>query len=140
MSKKNVSILIISLVAVALLTVIYLMNRKINDSRQKIQELEKSLLNSNIDYLKMISTRDSLLKVNQFLSQYKALTVAMTYRDNVRQPLKYGIGQTVQLRRDSSKAVVSDIIVGGGKHEYYIKYKIVFPDNREEYIVPDMLY
>lgn len=140
MSKKTTYILIAALVAVLLLTVIYLMNRKINEGTQKIEQLEKKLLTSNIDFNKLVHTRDSLLRVNQFLSQYKALTLAMTYRDNVRQPLQYGIGQTVYLRRDSSKAVVSDIVVGGGKHEYYLKYKVVFRDKTEEYIVPDMLY
>jgi len=140
MSKKNIFLLVTALIAILLLVVIYFMNRKINESKQKIQQLEKVLLNSNIDSKNLLNARDSLIMINKFLSQYKVLTQAMTYRDNVRQPLKYSIGQSVYLRRDSSKAVVSDIVVGGGKHEYYIKYVVVFPDKTEESIVPDMLY
>ena len=54
--------------------------------------------------------------------------------------MKYNIGDKVYLKRDSSKVVVSDVVVGGGKHEYYIKYKVMFRNGQEEAVVPELIY
>jgi len=116
------------------------MNNKINDGDKKIAELEKTLYSSKKDYFQLLNTKDSLFEINAFLSKYRALTVAMTYRDNVRMPLKYNVGSEVILKRDSSKVIVTDIIVGGGKYEYYIKYKVMLRNGKEEEVVPELLY
>lgn len=140
MKNKLILILTFSIVIICLGFTIYLMNRKINASDKKIQDLEKTLFSSNKDYLQLLNSRDSLFEVNTFLSKYKALTVAMSYRDNVRLPLKYNVGNEVFLKRDSSKVLVTDIIVGGGKYEYYIKYKVMLRNGQEEDVIPELLY
>ena len=140
MNKKTIFIIVISVVVLALGSTIYLMARKMNNSNKKIKELENNLQTSGENYFKLMNSKDSLLHVNSFLAKYKALTVAMTYRDNVRLPLQYNIGDKVYLKRDSSKVIVSDIIVGGGKYEYYLKYKVMGSDGQEEEIVPELVY
>ena len=140
MNKKIILIVVLSLIFVLMVYIIYVMNRKMNDSNLKIEKLEKTLQSSNLDYSRLSNSKDSLLRVNEFLAKYKTLTIAMTYRDNVRLPMLFSIGDRVHLKRDSSAAVVSDIIVGGGKHEYYIKYKVLFRNGQEETVVPELVY
>ncbi len=139
-NKKLILILVISLTILGMGYIIYTMNQKLVKSSQKVQEMEQSLRTSDLRYYKITGSRDSLFKINMFLAKYRALTVAMTYRDSVRIPMNYKIGDAVRMKRDSSRVVISDIIVGGGKHEYYIKYKVMFKDGKEEEVVPELLY
>ncbi len=38
----------------------------------------------------------------------------------------------LHLKYDSSRVIISDIIVGGGNYEYYIKYKVLLKDGQEK--------
>jgi hypothetical protein len=140
MKKKVILILIFSIVILGMGYAIYRLNMDVEAKKQKITDLEKASKTSNAKYNKLMYTKDSLMLINAFLAKYRTLTVAMTYRDSVRMSLKYQIGDVVRLKRDSTRAIISDIIVGGGKYEYYIKYKVMLKNGQEENVAQEMLY
>lgn len=107
---------------------------------QTIDSLKNINVYANNLYSNTARSRDSCIYVNMQLSKYRALTDAMVYRDSIRKPLQYNIGDIVFLKRDSSRALVTDIVVGGGKFEHYIKYHIMFKDKSYEEIIPELLY
>jgi hypothetical protein len=84
--------------------------------------------------------KDSLSKELSRLAIYKSLTGAMVYRDEVLMELKHKVGDIVYLKRDSSQAVVSDIVIGGSKYEYYIHYRVILKDNSWEELIPELIY
>jgi hypothetical protein len=119
---------------------VFTLNHKVEEKTLKITELESASLTADSRYDQLMYTKDSLAFINILLSKYRVLTDAMKYRDSVRLQMNYTVGDVVYLKRDSSRAIISDIIVGGSKHEYYIKYKILFKDGVEEDILPELLY
>jgi len=140
MTKKKIMLwFILSLVIGGMGYAIYSLNNALEKKKQKITEMEKSSIYANANYYKLMFTKDSLIRVNAFLSKYRTLTLAMTYRDSVRAPLSHHIGDVVYLKFDSSRVIISDIIVGGGNYEYYIKYKILLKDGQEKEVVPEMI-
>jgi hypothetical protein len=140
MKKKVILILIFSIVIIGMGYVIYRLNRDVDEKKLKITILEKASKNVNERFNRLSLSMDSLKLINDFLARYRTLTVAMTYRDSVRSSLKYKIGDVVRLKRDSARVIISDIVVGGGKYEYYIKYKIMLKNGQEEEVAQEMLY
>lgn len=99
-------------------------------------ELKKeTLLRSNCGYLK-----DSLIKLTNDLSKFKTLTMAMVHRDEATKQLKYEVGDIVLLKNDSSRVVIEDVLIGGGKYNYYVKYRVLLKDNTTREIVPELIY
>lgn len=140
MKKTVVLIIIFVLVVAGMGYGIYKLNNKVKEKTLTITELETASLTANTRYNTLEYTKDSLAIINTLLSKYRALTDAMKYRDSVRLQMSYSVGDAVYIKRDSSRAIISDIIIGGSKHEYYVKYKILFKDGLEEEILPELLY
>lgn len=108
-------------------------NRLSSDASAKL--LEEQNLNSTCSH-----KRDSLIKENGQLSIYKSLTKAMIHRDEATGLLEYKVGDFVYMKRDSSKVIIEDIIIGGAKYEYYVKYKVLHKDNHTEEVKPELIY
>ncbi len=85
-------------------------------------------------------TRDSLFRANAELSKYKTLTQAMVHRDEITSQLKHNIGDLVYIKNDSAKVVIEDVLIGGGKYNYYVKYRVLLKDNTTREIVPELIY
>lgn len=109
-------------------------SKKVNEEKD-VQLLNEQKLNSTCTY-----KRDSLIQIVNELSTYRSLTQAMVNRDEATAPLKYKVGNIVYLKRDSAKVVVSDIVIGGSKYEYYVKYKVLHKDNVSEEVIPELIY
>ncbi len=140
MKKKVILIILFILVIAAMGYWVFSLNRKVEEKTKKISELESASLSADSRYNSLMYTKDSLALINILLSKYRVLTDAMKYRDSVRLGMQYSVGDEVMLKKDSSRAIVSDIVIGGSKHEYYIKYKILLKDGQEEIILPELLY
>ena len=140
MKKKTGLIIFICAIFIGLIAAVVIQNMNAREKSRKIIELQMQYNTESSRYRKLKVTRDSLMRINMYLAKYRALTEAMTYRDSIRLPMKYKVGDVVRLKRDSTRAVVSDIIVGGSGHEYYIKYKVLFKNNTTEEIIPELLY
>jgi hypothetical protein len=123
--------------AIAIFTMMFVAMR---DDKKALNAANEQLLKEKTVSTTCSATRDSLVRANADLSKYKALTMAMVSRDEATSPLKYKVGNFVYLKRDSSKVVISDIIIGGSKYEYYVKYKVLHKDNVSEEVIPELIY
>lgn len=104
--------------------------RKTNDALQK-----ELLLNSSCNH-----HVDSLKYINGELSKFKNLTMAMVHREEATKSLKYQVGDIVMLKSDSSRVVIEDLLIGGGKYNYFIKYRVLFRDDSRKEVTPEMIY
>lgn len=112
---------------------IYLTNQENKEASDKLSK--EQLLNSTCSF-----KRDSLSKEVERLSIYKSLTKAMVHRDEATSLLKYQVGDFVYLKRDSSHVLISDIIIGGAKYEYYVRYKVMYENKDTEEVAPELIY
>lgn len=135
---KKIILIIVILLGIA--GIIYLFYSSYSDKVDRISELEKAFNNENSQVRKLKATKDSLARVNFYLSRFRALTDAMWYRDSLRTPLKYKVGDKVILKRDSSRVVITDVIIGGSQHDFYVKYRVTGKDKQIEEIVPELIY
>lgn len=110
------------------------------DQNAKLELKNNLLLQEEADRSTCIYKRDSLIKEVLSLSAYKALTKSASHRDEASSLLKYDVGDIVRIKRDSAQVVISDILVGGSKYEYYIKYRVLHKDNTTEEVVPELIY
>ena len=140
--KFRTIFIIISFTLIILILALVIYNLSKSNSRKQnlIHELKIAIKNSNHKYQNSVSARDSLNRINAFLAKYRILTEAMTFRDSVTNPLKYKIGDVVRLKVDSSRAIINDIIIGGSKFSYYVKYKVLLKNRTEEEVIPEMIY
>jgi hypothetical protein len=83
---------------------------------------------------------DSLVYINGELSKFKSLTMAMVHREDATKDLKYQVGDIVYLKQDSSRVVIEDILIGGGKYNYFIKYRIIFKNDTSKEVTPEMVF
>ena len=137
--KKNLKWTVIFVFAFA--TIMYsgliwaLMDSKKTNQETSDKLLKEQSLNSTCSY-----KRDSLTKEVKELSIYKSLTKAMVHRDEATSLLKYKVGDFVYMKRDSSRVVISDIVIGGAKYEYYVRYKVLYKDKTTEEVAPELIY
>ncbi|HRH58815.1 MAG TPA: hypothetical protein PLS10_14280 [Chitinophagales bacterium] len=135
----NKTIITIGAIVVVAFTIFFLA-RSIKTKNRELTELKAKISEMEMLYSSATFKGDSLHALNIVLSKYKSLTYAMLYRDSIRKSLKYTIGDIVQLKSDSSKAVIQDILIGGGKYEHYMKYQVIRKDHTTELVSPELLY
>ena len=112
---------------------LYISNGELVQSRSLLQnEISK---NSTCNYL-----TDSLHRMNTSLSKFKTLTFAMIHRDESVKELKHQVGDIVTMKSDSVKGVIEDVIIGGGKYSYYIKYRVLFSDKTTREVIPELIF
>ncbi|HNW90724.1 MAG TPA: hypothetical protein PKN48_13770 [Bacteroidales bacterium] len=85
-------------------------------------------------------TVDSLRKIATHLNKYFALVEAAYTRDSSRIAIPHVIGDIVKLKIDGSNVVITDIVVGGGMFEYYLRYRVMHSDRQTEEISPEMIF
>jgi hypothetical protein len=104
------------------------------------KELKLSLYKEQKDKSSCIYTKDSLNQLVIHLSKYRTLTDAMVARDEAVKLLKHKTGDIVYLKRDSSKVVITDVVLGGGRYNYYVRFKVSSPSEKEIEISPELIY
>lgn len=112
----------------------------IKEDKKALHETNEKLLNEQSVSSTCSFTRDSLFKVNAELSKYKTLTQAMLHRDEATKQLKYKIGDVVYMKNDSSRVIIEDVLIGGGKYDYYVKFRVLFKDNTTKEVKPELIY
>lgn len=132
------SLLLFSLIGIFFVGYNY--NSVIEKERQEHSKTQTELDKERSGKTSCLATRDSLFRENARLSIYKSLSLAMVHRDEATSLLKYKVGDFVYMKRDSSKVVISDIIIGGAKYEYYVKYKVLYKDKSTEEVIPELIY
>ncbi len=96
----------------------YLDNK--NDERVKVQA---ALNEERISKNAYIHLTDSLKTINKSLSIYETLTLSIVY-----------------LKPDSIRGVVEDIVIGGGKYNFYVKYRVNISDSLKKEVIPELIY
>jgi hypothetical protein len=139
-SNWKMVVLIFSALIILVTGFVYLMISTARDNAERMQKQmglyrKESLENSVCSF-----KRDSLQREVNSLSIYRSLTKAMVHRDEATSLLKYKVGDFVYMKRDSVKVVISDIVIGGSKYEYYVRYKVLHKDKTEEEVIPELLY
>lgn len=132
--------ILITILVLILAGIIYLFYNAYANKVQCIKDLEARVNKEGTQLAKLKVTKDSLQRINFFLSRYRGLTDAMFYRDSLRIPLKYKIGDRVYLKRDSSKVTITDVVIGGSQYDFYVKYKVLFKDKSTEEVIPELIY
>ena len=136
MNKTIITIVVV----LALAVTIFFLAKNIKAKNAELAALQTKVSDIEKMYSSAAFKGDSLHALNIVLSKYKTLTYAMLYRDSIRRALRYSVGDIVQLKSDSSRAVIKDILIGGGKYEHYMKYQIVRKDNSTDLVSPELVY
>jgi hypothetical protein len=111
----------------------------IQEKEKRSEELANSLANmQNTLTLEKIHS-DSLSRAVNRLSEYEALTHSLVLRDESRVYLKQ-VGDPVFSKIDSSRAIVTDIVIGGSSYDYYVKYEITMHDGTTIQIDPSLVF
>ncbi len=112
----------------------------IQEDRKVLSDVNNKLLTEQSISSTCSTTRDSLFKINNDLSKFKTLTMAMVHRNDATEQLKHKVGDVVYMKNDSAKVVIEDVLIGGGKYNYYIKFKILYKDQSTKEVVPELIY
>lgn len=112
----------------------------ITSQGERIESQSADILQRQTDEGRCLYKKDSLMAEVRSLSKYKSLTKAMIHRDQATSLLQYQVGDIVRSKRDSSLVVISDIVIGGSKYSYYVKYRILKADNSSEDVIPELIY
>ena len=127
--RKKIWFIILGLILVLSIGIIYWQNRSISKeeaNRTKMEE-QLALLATEIKSLKqqnyiVTSKKDSLQNNLNYLWQYKPLVQASKFRDDVGANFNFHPGDCVRLKSDSSLVVLTDILIGGNRYNYFIKF------------------
>jgi hypothetical protein len=139
-SNWKIIVLIFSALTIIVTGFVYLMISNARDNAERMQKQNELYLKESLENSVCSFKRDSLQREVNSLSVYRSLTKAMVHRDEATSLLKYKVGDFVYMKRDSAKVVVSDIVIGGSKYEYYVRYKVLHKDKTEEEVIPELLY
>ena len=124
---------IIILTSIILITIciIFWQNKSIEEDEKGIKELKESikLLTIEIKSVKRKKfevevNRDSLQRNLDYLWQYKPLVQSTKFRDQIGSNFDFKPGDLVRLKTDSSAVLVTDILVGGNKYNYFVKFLV----------------
>lgn len=126
---------------IGLIGVLIYFNMTANQRHQKAMAEMQQKYQQEIARLTLANqTIDSLFKVTNHLEKYRGLVEAGYTRDSSRIVIPHKIGDVVKLKFDSSNVVITDIIVGGGQFEYYVRYRVMHSNRKEEEIAPEMVF
>ncbi len=127
--RKKIWFLILGGVIVLSLGIIYWQNESISKEEQNQKKLQEQLAQLAIEIKSLkkknyiVSTKkDSLQNNLNYLWQYKPLVQASKFRDDVGANFNYHPGDRVRLKSDSSVVVLTDILIGGNRYNYFIKF------------------
>lgn len=139
--KKNWAIY--SLIGFLILLVGWSFYYGISNSNKKEKEKEEVQRYLNVMTNKYNNSHhysDSLMIVHMRYNKYRHSSESQAYRDSVSRMMQYHAGDFVIRKLDSAKLLVTDIIIGGGKYDYYFRYAVMDSTGKESQIKPELLY
>lgn len=147
MSKKKYVYIVVAFVLLFVIaTIVAFKNNLEEKQRLMIQETNKK----DLEMAKMLMTEanksesyryknDSLATITRENIAYRELVRKMVARDMSGKSELPEVGSIVIFKNDSTRGVLSDIIIGGGKFDYYVKCRVVRKDGTTAEIKPEML-
>jgi len=119
---------------------LYLTHQENKEKELQLNQKNSELDNERAEKNSCVSLKDSLFRENARLSIYKTLTQAMVYRDDITKQLSHKVGDIVIVKNDSSRVTIEDIVIGGSKYNFYVKYKVKYKDNTSQELIPELIY
>lgn len=148
---KRKLIIVLALVFVLSILVIFLLIRLFGNQRveqeRKLDELTEQLeliktqnkellsLNKSLD-----KKGDSLKRNLDFLWPNRSLVYNARLRDKVAEGLELKPGDVAMMKADSSKVIITEIIVGGNQFTYYVHYLVRNQKGEAKEVSPFELY
>ncbi len=131
-SKRNKKwIILLTSIILITISIIYWQNKSIKEDEKGISELKENInqLNLQIKSIKRKKyeveiNRDSLQRNLDYLWQYKTLVQSTKFRDQISSNFNFEPGDRVRLKTDSSAVIVTDILVGGNRYNYFVKFVV----------------
>jgi len=111
-----------------------------NKKEAEKEEVQRQLNFMTNKYSSRNHYADSLMVVHMRYNKYRHSAESQAYRDSVSRMMKYHAGDFVIKKLDSAKLLVTDIIIGGGKYDYYFRYAVMDSSGKETQIKPELLY
>lgn len=109
--------------------------------KSKESEDNKAAYNAMfLKYQKESTYSDSLCKTNMMFNKYRHAAESQAFRDSVSRKMDFKPGDFAYKKADSSKVVVTDILIGGGLFDYYFRYRIMDKTGMEQEIKPELLF
>lgn len=111
--------------------------------KEKSKESEDNKAAYNAMFLKYqqeSTYSDSLYKVNMRFDKYRHAAESQAFRDSVSRRLEYKPGDFAFKKTDSSRVIVTDIVIGGGLYNYYFRYRVMDKTGNEQEIIPELLF
>lgn len=141
--KKGRSVSKIILQFVALIMICWGFYYAFESYKEKSKENVDNIKAYNAMYLKYKTEStysDSLCQVNLRYNKYRHAAESQAFRDSVSRKMDYKPGDVVYKKTDSSRVIVTDIIIGGGIYDYYFRYRIIDRAGTENEIKPELLF
>lgn len=139
MKNWQIALLIfgISLISIAVTSKVIKMNKQHQEEVRTVESQYQSelLKNSKISFYS-----DSVKRVLTLLNKYRYVSESQSFRDSVLRLLAFKTGDIVFKKLDSSKVLITDVIIGGGRFDYYFRYKVLNKEGKEEELKPEFLY
>lgn len=111
----------------------------IEETNKKDLEMAKMLVNEASKSEGYRYKNDSLATITRENIAYRELVRKMVARDMSGKSELPDVGAIVIFKNDSTRGVLSDIIIGGGKFDYYVRCRVVRKDGTTAEIKPEML-
>lgn len=111
--------------------------------KEKTKESEdnKAAYNAMLLKYQLESTySDSLCKVNMRFNKYRHAAESQAFRDSVSRRMDFKPGDFAYKKTDSTRVIVTDIIIGGGLFDYYFRYRVMDKTGNEQEIIPELLF
>ena len=133
--SKNKLILIIIMVLLLSSLVIYFMVRSMNEEgrlhltqlelmKDKLEQLDSNFKTLRNAHKKLNHERDSLKRNVDYLWPMRSLVYNAKLRDKVGETIELKPGDVALMKTDSSKVIITDIVVGGNQFTYYVHYLV----------------
>lgn len=139
MKSKITFLWVLTSFILVLIVVVGLCLYNINVMKKENEKLIIQYEAVDVAYLNSARSRDSAFSILHGFKEYRHLMESMRFRDSVTSDLQHKIGDVVFMKPDSVRAVVQDVHIGGGAHDYYVKYQVRTKDTVET-IIPEMIY
>jgi hypothetical protein len=126
-TSKVVMIVLSSIAVIALL--LFLINLTRTKKEEQLAQLSKKMDQMSEEMRTLEKNNKSLEKNNQklqrkvnFYDPFESIIYNAFLRDRVYKGIQIKPGDVAVMKADSSKVVVTDVIVGGNRYSYYVHY------------------
>jgi hypothetical protein len=96
----------------------------VSELKQNVQHLQIQLKSIKKEKTIVSFEKDSLKKNLDYLLEYKPLVMTSYLRDRITANFDFKPGDIVRMKTDSSVVLVTDVVVGGNKYNYFLKFLI----------------